>query len=169
MDLVFFDPAGVSPKSSRDTLVRLVDESPKTPVGGQSCLLLKKPDALALSKNRADFAAVFSSDIALSHWAAGESRVHVLLLDLSARSPAIDRATARVAADHAITIGILFSQLLVARSDAQSKVLEHAVGIARLARRAGVKFRVFSGAHNDLQLRDENERSVVAHWLEETA
>lgn len=135
----------------------------------QTALILDQTDEGLLQKTRADFFLAYSADLALSHWAAHQDKIHALVLDLSAHVLAFDKPIARVAMDHRVTIGIFFAELLRVPSHEQVKRLSKLFLARRICAHAQVPFRVFSGAQNPFEWRTPEELAFFQSWLESMA
>ncbi len=130
------------------------------------CVVLSKPDSKVLRQSKqADFLTGVLGNNLESSMSACQQKADFLLQPFGFEKPFFDLSVLQVASQNNVSIGLFFSDLLLANPVARARWLRNAFFLARLAKKTRARLVVFSAARSFRECRSEKDLEMVADFL----
>ncbi len=130
------------------------------------CVVLNKPDSKLLHQSQqAGFLVGVLGNSLQSSMSACQQKVDFLLQPFGFEKPFFDFSVLQVASQNNVSIGLFFSDLLVANPIARAKWLRNAFFLGRLAKKTKARLVVFSAARSFGECRSEKDLQTMVDFL----
>ncbi len=133
------------------------------------CVVLNKPDSKVLHQcQQAGFLVGVLGNSLQASMSACQQKADFLLQPFGFEKPFFDFSVLQVASQNNVSIGLFFSDLLVANPIARAKWLRNAFFLGRLAKKTKARLAVFSAARSFGECRSEKDLQMIAGFLGNT-
>lgn len=184
MDLVFFDDAKAIEKyakkldlhtvviaknfKSLDELSQLRKKLQHSKLESKTCKLIETNNPKEINRfyKRADMLAAVGGTPTTNKFAASNRRIDLLLQPCGSEKLTFDTGIANLLKQNRIPVGILFSKFLAAKGFNRASLFKNYFFTAKICKKFGIELNIFSGAHNEYELRSPEDLLALKNLLE---